>query len=246
MIVIVLVLLMVPAGAMAQGGPPLMTDDPDTPGPGRWEINLANIVEKSQRQRRLEAPLADVNYGVGERIQLKFELPWLTAGDTGTPAQTGAGNSRVGVKWRFLGGERQRLAWSTYPQLEINTGRSMTERGFLERGLQLFVPTELTLQVGHLELNGEVGRNFAERDDGEWSFGLAAEVEAHPRFELLGELHGERSNASPTELVVNVGGRQKITRQTIMLVAVGRGVSGSPEDRLRLRLYVGVQVRPLR
>ena len=25
----------------AQGGPPMITDDPGTPGPGRWEINIA-------------------------------------------------------------------------------------------------------------------------------------------------------------------------------------------------------------
>jgi hypothetical protein len=30
-----------PAPAFAQGGPPLITDDPDTPGPGHWEINIA-------------------------------------------------------------------------------------------------------------------------------------------------------------------------------------------------------------
>ena len=27
--------------ALAQGGPPFLTDDPGTPGDGRWEINLA-------------------------------------------------------------------------------------------------------------------------------------------------------------------------------------------------------------
>src|SRR5881296_2238700 len=55
--------------ARAQGGPPLITDDPDTPGPGYWEINLSAITEKSHRERRVEGPLADINYGVGHRIQ---------------------------------------------------------------------------------------------------------------------------------------------------------------------------------
>ena len=26
---------------LAQGGPPLVTDDPETPGDGHWEVNLA-------------------------------------------------------------------------------------------------------------------------------------------------------------------------------------------------------------
>jgi len=40
-----ILILLVPARAFGQGGPPLITDDPDTPGPGYWEINLAAIVE---------------------------------------------------------------------------------------------------------------------------------------------------------------------------------------------------------
>jgi hypothetical protein len=72
-----LILLSLPVSALAQGGPPMITDDPDTPGPGYWEINLAGITEKSQSERRYEAPTADINYGVGKRIQLKFEIPWV-------------------------------------------------------------------------------------------------------------------------------------------------------------------------
>ncbi len=30
--------LVTPERLSAQGGPPLLTDDPGTPGPGRWEI----------------------------------------------------------------------------------------------------------------------------------------------------------------------------------------------------------------
>jgi hypothetical protein len=93
--------------AGAQGGPPLITDDPDTPGPGYWEINVVSILEKSRLERRLEGPLADINYGVGRRIQLKFEMPWLSVRETGMPVEAGPGNALLGVKWRFLGQEGQ-------------------------------------------------------------------------------------------------------------------------------------------
>src|SRR5881296_807703 len=91
--------------ARAQGGPPLITDDPDTPGPGYWEINLSAAVEKTRLKRRLEAPFLDINYGAGERVQLKFEIPWLSVSESSAPNRTGLGNSTVGVKWRFLGQE---------------------------------------------------------------------------------------------------------------------------------------------
>jgi hypothetical protein len=59
----------------AQGGPPMITDDPGTPGDGHWEINLAASARHSATTSEGEVPLLDVNYGLGERIQLKYEVP---------------------------------------------------------------------------------------------------------------------------------------------------------------------------
>jgi hypothetical protein len=235
-----MVLVLVPAAAWAQGGPPMITDDPDTPGPGFWEINVVTILEKSRLERRLQGPLADINYGVGQRIQLKFEMPWLSVRETGMPLQAGPGNAIVGVKWRFLGQEGDRIAWSTYPQLEIITGRSLAHQGLLDEDPAFFLPTELTLQKGWFEINGEVGRTFAGKGEDGWSFGVSTEAELH-RLELLGELHGDRIGTEPMELIVNAGGRQQITRQITLLVAVGMGVHGSRGERLRLRLDMGLQ-----
>ncbi len=62
---------------LAQGGPPLITDDPGTPGDGNWEINIAFTAEKRKTVRSYENPILDINYGLGDRIQLKYEVPWL-------------------------------------------------------------------------------------------------------------------------------------------------------------------------
>ena len=53
-------------------GPPLITDDPGTPGDGRWEINLPITLEQTRSQRLFEAPLFDINYGLGERTQESY------------------------------------------------------------------------------------------------------------------------------------------------------------------------------
>ena len=235
-------ILLLPAHASGQGGPPLITDDPDTPGPGFWEINLATIVERSLSERRFEEPLADINYGVGRRIQLKFEIPWLRVREGGRAVGAGPGNALYGVKWRFLGQEGKRVAWSTYPQLEVNSSKSMSEKDLVTEGPQFFLPTEFTIQLGHVELNGEIGRNFVRQDDDEWEYGLSMEIETHLGFELLGEVHGETMKHSPTELIVDLGGRQKITRQLVLLVAAGTAVHGLHEERVRLRLFVGLQM----
>jgi hypothetical protein len=234
-------LALVPATARAQGGPPLITDDPDTPGPGYWEINLSTFFAKSRRERRFEVPRLDLNYGVGRRIQLKYEMPWLAARPAGQPARSGAGDSVAGLKWRFLGEEGKRIAWSVYPQLEFNTDHASVAKGLVDEGRQLLLPTEITLELPHFEINGEVGRNFVERGENGWVYGISTEAGVTRRLELLGELHGERRGREPTELVVNVGGRQKLSHQLILMLAVGRAVHGVPEEKPRLLVYAGLQ-----
>ena len=234
-------ILLLPARMFGQGGPPLITDDPDTPGPGFWEINLAAIVARSLSERRTQQPLADINYGVGRRIQLKFEMPWLRVHDRGQRAATGPGNANYGVKWRFLGEEGKRLAWSIYPQLEVNSSKSMSNRGLVVEGPQFLLPTEFTVEMNHIEVNGELGRNVVRDGDDQWIYGVSTEIPVRRGLEILGELHGEQSSASPTELIVNVGARQKITRQIAAMTAVGTAAHGVRDDRTRFLLYAGLQ-----
>ena len=66
----------------AQGGPPLRTDDPGTPGNRNWEINVASTQFWSKSAREFESPLLDINYGLGDRIQLKYEVPYRSTAIT--------------------------------------------------------------------------------------------------------------------------------------------------------------------
>jgi hypothetical protein len=51
-----------------QGGPPLVTGDPNTPGNGHWEINAATTLMARHDERLWQLPDLDINYGLGERI----------------------------------------------------------------------------------------------------------------------------------------------------------------------------------
>jgi len=226
--------------ARAQGGPPLITDDPDTPGPGYWEINVATIFERHSHSHTLELPRVDANYGVGRRIQLKLEMPWVRGGEDGE-ARTGAGNMTAGVKYRFLGEEGQRMAWSVYPQIEFNTTHASVRKGLVENGRQLFLPTEVTIEAVHIEINGEIGRRFVQSAEDAWEYGLSTEGHVLPRLELLAELHGESRSGTSNELIVNFGARPKLTRQIILLLAAGHAVRGPEEERPRFLFYAGLQ-----
>ena len=240
-LVATLVTACLPALAVAQGGPPLITDDPDTPGPGYWEINIAVLTEKTRAQKHVEVPRVDLNYGVGRRIQLKFEMPWVALQHEEQRTETGAGKATVGVKWRFIGQEGERIAWSIYPQLDFNMAHSSVTRGIEEEGRQLLLPTEITVEMFHLEINGEVGRNLVENGPDTWIFGVSTEGHVLPRLELLAELHGERVTDS-TGLITVGGGRLKLTSKMILLMAIGHSVRSQLDEAPRTYAYAGLQL----
>src|SRR6516164_8593101 len=104
------------ANTWAQGGPPMVTDDPGTPGDGHWEINLGAIGTRTPGHWEIAAPDADINYGWGEHIQLKVDVPWLTTRDDGQHWKSDFGDVALGVKWRFLDQDEAGVSVSTYPQ----------------------------------------------------------------------------------------------------------------------------------
>jgi hypothetical protein len=109
---LVFLLIALPALAHAQGGPPFRTDDPETPGNRHWEINFGFIGDRNPAAGAYQVPDFDFNYGLGDRIQLKYELPIAieelrpqaaTPDQPAVPGQVvgGLGESLLGVKWRF-------------------------------------------------------------------------------------------------------------------------------------------------
>ena len=107
-----ILLTLITAAAHAQGGPPFHTDDPDTPGNEHWEINFGLIGDRNPASGAYQLPDVDINYGLGDRIQLKFEIPLALAetrpqpADLTAPATSGSvigglGESQPGIKWRF-------------------------------------------------------------------------------------------------------------------------------------------------
>lgn len=237
------VLFLFPSTARSQGGPPLLTDDPGTPGDGVWEVNLAFTVEKRRSVREFEAPVLDLNYGIGERIQLKFEVPWIFLEEDGS-TRNGLGNSLVGLKWRFLDQDRHEIDLSVYPQFEFNSLTSSAERGLVEEGMEFFLPFELQRDLGRFSINPEAGFAFHEGEGDHWVLGLAAGYQAVPeRLELLGEVRTEiESDSGDDETVFNLGTRVSLWRRFKLLVSGGRSFRHSSSGEPDLLLYLGLQV----
>jgi hypothetical protein len=223
-----LVLAACAALARAQGGPPFITDDPGTPGNHHWEINFGWIADHNPGQAYYEIPDVDMNYGLGDRIQLKYELPFAAGTDTSGGTGFGLGESLLGIKWRYFeyhkSGEPKsddNLLYSlgTYPQASINNPTSSVRRGIVEPGPQYYLPIEATAQFGWLSLNGEVGRWIGNQNQAsQWGRGLIAGHQFNQRIELYTELYdlqdANRVHNLPKqrELTLDFGGRQSLDK----------------------------------
>jgi hypothetical protein len=224
----------------AQGGPPLETDDPGTPGDGRLEINVAGTVEQATERTLYEAPLADANYGIGDRTQLKLEIPLLFERDGGT--RSGLGNPLLGFKWRLLQDSSSGSAVSIYPQLELrNSVLSLADE---QEPTSLLLPVELATAWRGLGINAEAGYRLIRDSRGEVIYGLAIGFDPLPRIELLTECNGSDAvNGSDNELMCQVGARQELSDHYSLLGALGTGVRGDPRERTRFHMYFGLQSR---
>ncbi len=227
---------------LAQGGPPLITDDPGTPGDGNWEINLAFSAEKRRAERSYESPLLDINYGLGDRIQLKYEVPWLVIEECSRHTRAGLGNSTLGAKWRFFEQDRRRIDMSIYPQLAFNSSGSAADRGLVDKGIEFVLPFQVEKSFGPISLNPEFGYAFHEYDDNEWIYGLAMGYEASSRLELLGEVSGMTGqDFDNDELVFNIGARWELNEINTFLISAGRSFRDSASDEPEFLLYTGIQ-----
>jgi hypothetical protein len=216
-----------------------VTDDPGTPGSGRWELNVALTLEHSPGENSYEAPLLDLNYGVGDRVQLKWEVPLRVIAPAGSATLGGIGNSLLGIKWRFAAGNG--MAISTYPQLELNNPTSSVTRGVAEPGKRLFLPVELTKSWGKIGLNGEVGYEIAQDQPDGWTYGLAAGYDVSTS-EVLGECSASSpADLAETAILCSVGARHRIARSLTGLIAVGHRVAGTMAQQPSWRCYLGLQ-----
>ena len=227
-----LILLLAPLAASlpacAQGGPPFITDDPGTPGNRHWEINLGWIADHNPGNAYYQLPDIDMNYGWGDRIQLKYELPLAAATDANNTTRAGLGESLLGVKWRPYehhaagepkSDENMNFSLGTYPQVSINNPTSAVRRGIVENGPQYYLPVEFTAKLGPIGFDGEVGRWIGNKlVPSRWGRGLIAGHEFNERLELYGEIYdlqdANRIDAAPKqrELTLDFGGRQTLDR----------------------------------
>ena len=232
-----------PRASRAQGAPPFISNDPGTPGNGNWEINLGTTQAVMRSNASYELPQIDINFGVGDRIQLTYEIPYVVATAAGVPAQSGWGNAYPGIKWRFLDQGEGGWEISTFPQLESGlTGRAQ-QQGLGSAGPRLLLPIEVDRNIGPVEVDFEGGYYLPWHGPRERILGLVVGHNFSPRLNLGLELYDDRAvDALPHSTTADFGGHYELHHGIIALFMAGKGLSGDASERPQFIGYLGFQI----
>jgi hypothetical protein len=241
--IVLLALLLSPCAAYAQGGPPFLTNDPGTPGDGHWEINVAAAQTLAHGIDSYQVPQFDFNYGVGERVQLTYEVPYVIDSMPGQPRHGGWSNAYPGLKWRFLDQGEDGWQAATFPQLETGAAVPAQQRGIASAGPRFLLPFEAARKIGPVDLDVEAGYYFPKQGLRERFVGLVAGHSFGERLELDAELYDDRAiGGAPRYTLLDLGGRYRLTRGLNALFMAGRSVTGAAGGGPTFIGYFGVQI----
>jgi len=227
--------------ARGQGGPPMITDDPGTPGDGKFEINLAIAFEHRPGETTYDAPAIDINYGVGERIQLTLQGGPVLLKRRDHGAIGGLGGTEAAIKWRFVDNQQAGLSISMFPRVLFNISQSAARRGLAEEGTRFQIPFQFVKTFPGFDLDLEWGPLVGTVGPAQWLYGIVLGKDVSKTTAFMAELHGtSRTNFSRDVLTANVGLRQKLNDHCIFIGSLGHELR-SPEARALIG-YAGVQL----
>ena len=223
--------------AYGQGGPPMITDDPFTPDNGHWENNFAIQYTGTASAQELNIPAVDINYGYGDHVQLKIEMPMINYLHNNNRSLIGSGNVKIGVKARILDEENNGIAVSTFPQYEFSNS-SISEEG---EAPQFFLPLEAAKTFGRFHYAAETGYSFISSGPDEFAYGVVMGYDQSENCEFFAELHGSNHiHIELEEIILNMGLTYKPNHSLEFLASAGTTVY-SPERGRKYIVYLGIR-----
>jgi hypothetical protein len=220
----------------------MITDDPGTPGNRKWEINLAVSFEHRPNESSFDSPGIDLNYGVGEHIQLTLQGGPVLLKRSGHGLIGGLGETEAAVKWRFLDEEKSGVDMSMFPRVIFNISQSSVRRGLAEDGTRFQIPFQAAKKFGPFHADAEFGPLVSTVGPGKWLHGIVGGVEVSKTTMLMAELQGtSRMNFTREVLTVNVGVHHEFTETRILIASLGHELH-NPDQSLALIGYCGVQL----
>lgn len=238
-----IILLFFAGSAFAQGGPPYYTNDPGTPGNMNWEINFGYMPFFYSNNSVSHTPDVDINFGVGDRIQLTYENTWLRVQSPGSATKFGLGQSNPGVKWRFIDRGEDGLSISIFPQFFLNNPNNAIRRGITSPHDSFLMPVEFSKKIGPIDVNYEIGYLAVHKASDGWITGLVVGHEFTPRLEVDAELYNQGVfHPSDNQPLFDFGARYKLHSPIILLFMAGRSFEAASPTHADFVGYFGFQL----
>jgi hypothetical protein len=246
--------------ALAQGGPPMLTDDSGTPGTtkgennapvrGKWENNFAFEFEGSKNSYIKNFPILDLNYGLGDRIQLKAEFTWVA--EKGENLANKFDNLTLGFKYRIINGNEEDLSLSVYPQPIISFN---PEEGGKSIAFGIVLPIAVNKEIAEIGINLQGGYQIL-GNTSEFFLGLCLDHDFGKILTLLGEIHSTVGRTHDNDITgidaiyfkegtfINLGAQIKLSDMFVLLAAIGKDLE-SPKigtESANYYSYIGLQI----
>lgn len=230
---------------MTAGSPPLQSDDTETPGARNLEVNLGAHGAFAGGDHRFEGPTVELNYGVGDTLQVGYGVPYVIEREAGGGAGGGAvnargvGDSTVGLKYRFYDNRDTGVSFAIAPELAFRTpgGNHQVSEGTTVT----ILPFIMTREFAHASITANGGAEFAhgtQRYFGSFAVGWRAS----DTVALLGEVAGNDLNAADDKRVLlQAGVRRKLSGSQSLSAALGRDVYAGGDQRRQNYLTLSYQ-----
>jgi hypothetical protein len=230
-------------GVRAQAGPPFLTNDPGTPGNANWEINLGSMQSIARGASTYQVPQIDLNAGVGDRIQLTYQVPYVVQTGTARPTESGWGNGYPGIKWRFLDQGEDGWQMSVFPQVETGASLLARQKGIGVPGPRYVLPVQIAKGGGFFDVDVEAGYYIAGHGPSERILGLVIGRKIAEGLELDAEIYDDHVFAAvPRSTTLDVGGRYRLRRGILALFMAGRSIDGTGDGQPEFIGYLGIQM----
>ena len=240
--VIALLVSCASASTFAQGGPPFYTNDPGTPGNMNWEINVGYMPFLYSNQSVSHVPDLDINFGIGDRIQLTYETAWLRVQNPESVTKFGMNQSNPGVKWRFYDAGEGGWSISIFPQFFLNNPNHAVQRGITSPNSSFLLPAEFSKKFGPVSVDFEFGYQFVHKGPDQWLTGVVVGHDLTPKLELDAEFYLQGVfNPSLYQPTLDIGARYKLHRPVILLLMAGRAAEATRPNQAYFVGYFGVQ-----
>ena len=225
-----LLLCLAPGAAWA--GPPYLTDDPDPIDYHTFEIIPAFTVDRASDGEEIAAPVADFNYGLAPNMHLNIGPGIVRTLPADAPSQSGLGDTRVALKWRFHKETDDSPEIAVYPAMELPTGSASRGLGNGQVWYQFPIWFEKNWRGGWSSYWGAgwtLNRAPGQRDYfyGGWQF----QKQFNDTWNLGGEVYSQAASAvgSAGWTALNLGGGYKLTDHASVIFSFGHSFAGASQ-----------------